>query len=253
MTIYKILFSIFVFLLCGCSPRGESGASRSGDQVSVSIHGVNYTEEPFEFSVVDPRDEKNNGGGEHIGPYAAGGIVCCFKLPAKWSPGTVIEVESRHWVSTGNAEEISAIEKKHTVELPAYANGKAGELWVLRRSDGGIDIVSSDLQPDHPQWPGNIKGWPVPSREFMLERWELKRKLDELNVRVSQESTAELNRSPKSELQLAWVSDKRHALDEIKGFSGPDDPGYIRYVEKIYAEGLHRSKYRLEQIMKARP
>jgi len=202
MTIYKILFSTFLLLLCGCSPRGESGASRSGDRVSVSIHGVNYTEDPFEFSVVDPRDEKNNGGGEHIGPYAAGGIVCCFKLPAKWSPGTVIEVESRHWLSTGNGEEISAIEKKHTVELPAYANGKAGELWVLRRSDGGIDIVSSDLQPDHPQWPGNIKDWPVPSREFMLERWELERKLAELNVRVYQESTAELNRSPS--LSFNW-------------------------------------------------
>ena len=253
MTIYKILFSTFVLLLCGCSARGESGASRSGDRVSVSIHGVTYTADPFEFSVVDPRDEKNNGGGEHIGPYAAGGIVCCFKLPAKWSPGTVIEVESRHWVSTGNGEEISAIEKKHAVELPAYANGKAGELWVLRRSDGGIDIVSSDLQPDHPQWPGNIKGWPVPSREFMLERWELERKLAELNVRDYQESIVELSRSPKSELQLAWASDKIHAWDEIKGFSGLEDPAYIRYVEKRYAEGLRRSQYRLEQIMKARP
>ena len=253
MTIYKILFSTFLLLLCGCSPQGESGASRSGDQVSVSIHGVNYTEDPFEFSVVDPRDEKNNGGGEHIGPYAAGGIVCCFKLPAKWSPGTVIEVESRHWVSTGNGEEISAIEKKHAVELPAYANGKAGELWVLRRSDGGIDIVSSDLQPDHPQWPGNIKGWPVPSREFMLERWELERKLAELNVRVFQEAFAELKRSPKSKIPLAWTSDKKHVPDEIGNFSGPEDPAYLGYVEKRYAESLRKSKHHLEQVIKARP
>jgi hypothetical protein len=253
MTIYKILFSTFVLLLCGCSARGESGASRSGDRVSVSIHGVNYTADPFEFSVVDPRDEKNNGGGEHIGPYAAGGIVCCFKLPAKWSPGTVIEVESRHWLSTENGEEISAIEKKHTVELPAYANGKAGELWVLRKSDGGFDIVSSDLQPDHPQWPGKIKGWPVASREFMLERWELERKNAESGVQLYRGLIAKLEKSPESTLGKAWAYDKENREDEIKLFSGSKDPAYMQYLIERYKEGLRWTESRLAQIMRGKP
>jgi len=87
----------------------------------------------------------------------------------------------------------------------------------------------------------------------MLERWELERKLAELNVRDYQESIVELSRSPKSELQLAWASDKIHAWDKIKEFSGLEDPAYIRHVEKRYAEGLRRSKYRLKKIMKARP
>ena len=253
MTIYKILFSTFLLLLCGCSPRGESGASRSGDQVSVSVHGVNYTEEPFEFSVVDPRDEKNNGGGEHIGPYAAGGIVCCFKIPAKWSPGTVIEVESRHWLSTGSGEEISAIEKKHTVELPAYANGKAGELWVLRRSDGGFDIVSSDLQPDHPQWPGKIKGWPVPSRDFMLKRWELVRDDAEHAVKNGQHLIAEVERSSESLFRKAWDLDENYSKETIVKFTGPEDPAYHQSLKKRYTDRLRFSEARLRQIMKDKP
>jgi hypothetical protein len=36
-----------------------------------------------------------------------------------------------------------------------------GELWVLRGADGSMSVVSSDFQPDHPNWPGRVKDWPV--------------------------------------------------------------------------------------------
>lgn len=253
MKSYRIAFSALLLLLYGCTSRAESDASAQGDQISVSIHGVNYTADPFQFSVVDPRDKNNSGGGEHIGPYAAGGIVCCFKLPAKWLPGTTVEIHSKHWPSTGNGKEASAIKTKHTVELPPYANGKAGELWVLRREGRSIDVISSDLQPNHPQWPGKIKGWPAPSREFMLERWELERKYAESDVENYRRELAELNNPPSSLLRSKWEFDKEYRKDETKNFQGPDDPSYLEYKKNSYAKGLIESEYRLNEIMKGRP
>lgn len=253
MKIYKILFSALLFFLCGCTSRDDSATSVRGDQVSVSIHGVNYTADPFQFSVVDPRDKNNSGGGEHIGPYAAGGIVCCFSLPAKWSPGTIVEIHSKHWVPAEDGKGISAIETKHTVELPKYASGKAGELWVLRKSDGNLDVLSSDLQPSHPQWPGKIKGWPVPSRQFMLERWELERKYAKSDVKNYQKAIAELDNEPSALLQSEWEVDKKYRKEEAKTFNGPTDPSYLQYKKNSFTQGLRESESHLKDIMKGKP
>jgi hypothetical protein len=250
---YKVLFSALLLFLFGCASRVESGSPRSGDLVSVSIHGVNHSGDTFQFSVIDPRDTSNTGGGELIGPYEAGGIVCCFRLPSKWAPGTSVEIQSKHWLSTGDGKESSGIYMKHMVEVPPYASGEAGELWVLRMADGVIDVVSSDLQPNHPQWPGKIKGWPVASREFMLKRWELERKNAESGVQLYRGLIAKLEKSPESTLDKVWAYDKENREDEIKLFSGSRDPAYMQYLIERYKEGLRWTESRLAQIMRGKP
>jgi hypothetical protein len=250
---YKILFSTLLLLLLGCASRAESGSPRAGDLVSVSIHGVNHSGDTFQFSVIDPRDTSNTGGGELIGPYEAGGIVCCFKLPSKWAPGTTVEIQSKHWLSTGDGKETSGIYTKHMVEVPPYASGQAGELWVLRMADGKIDVVSSDLQPNHPQWPGKIKGWPVPSRDFMLKRWELVRDNAEQAVKNGQHLIAEVERSSESLFREAWDLDKKYSKDTIAKFNGPEDPAYHQNLKKRYTDRLRFSEARLRQIMKDKP
>jgi len=125
MKSYKVLFSALLLSLCGCAALAESASSRSRDMVSVNIHGVNHSGDAFRFSVIDPRDKSNAGGGELIGPYEAGGIVCCFQLPNKWSPGPTVEIQTKHWLSTGEGKETSGIYSTHTVEVPAYASGIA--------------------------------------------------------------------------------------------------------------------------------
>lgn len=239
--------------MLGCTSRTDGAESRSDGMVSVSIHGVNHSAEPFQFAVVDPRDEKNSGGGEHIGPFAAGGIVCCFSLPNKWRAGATVKIHAKYWVKTAGKNDITEIEKEHLVEVPPYASGKAGELWVMRTPDGGIEVVSSDLQPDHPEWPGKVKGWPVPSREFMLERWEINRRQAEIYVETHKKSISELSHATESVLRRKWEFDKQHRKDEIKAFHGPQDPLYKQYLEARHAEGLRRSESRLEEIMKAKP
>jgi hypothetical protein len=139
----------------------------------VSIHGVNYSVEPFSFELQDPSDPKNKGDGELVDSYAAGGTTCCYELPKKWRPGLKVSIQTKHWVGKNADDSLHDIDSTHLVEVPPYADGKPGELWVLRTADGNMEIVSSDFQPDHPKWPGKVKGWPIPSIAYQRERWDI--------------------------------------------------------------------------------
>lgn len=77
-----------------------------------------------------------------------------------------MEIAETYWIPTKADQPDPAVVKRHMVDVPQYQGGKAGELWVLRRSGGGITVVSSDFQPDHLSWPGSVKGWPVPGVEY---------------------------------------------------------------------------------------
>ncbi|MEH6434567.1 DUF3304 domain-containing protein [Massilia sp. DD77] len=240
-------------LLVGCSTSPDTVLTRPKDFVSVSIHGVNYSADAFRYFVVDPKEPKNSGGGEFIEPFGAGGIMCCYSLPKQWRPGIQILVRSTHWLPKQSNGELPEVREIFTVEVPRYTDGKAGELWVMRTAEGKVEVVSSDLQPNHPQWPGKVKGWPVPSVEYRRERWNLHRKLIEDEVEVFQELLRELSTSKEARTREAWPVDKRRFGEEMTKFSGPDDPAYAEYLERRYSAQLARSRARLQELFKERP
>lgn len=240
-------------VLMGCSSEADTALSSLKREVSVRIHGMNYPADPFTFVVTDPKDASNVGGGEHVGPFSAGGIMCCFKLPKKWKPGLKVQVRTTHWLPKNEKGELPEVEQTQTVEVPPYADGKAGELWVLRTAKDDIALVSSGLQPDHPQWPGKVKGWPVPSREYMRERWELQRQLAENSVNNFRRSIAKLALDPKAQRHSAWKVQKQYQSEEVAKFKGPDDPEYARYLKAEYDEGLRHSEALLNSLMREKP
>ena len=249
----RFLMMTLLGMLLGCTSHSNPTSSKSGKRVSVSVHGVNYTANPFTFVVMDPDNESNIGGGEHIGPFSAGGIMCCFTLPSKWKAGLKVRVRSTHWLPKNDKGELPEVEKVYTVDVPPYANGKVGELWVLRISDGRIEVVSTDLQPDHPQWPGKVKGWPVPSKEYMRERWALYVKLAEELVDNNRKLIDELVSAPEETRLAAWKLDSMNFRDEVASFKGPSDPAYGLYLKNRYKEDLRKSVVRLEELKKAKP
>lgn len=145
------------------------------------------------------------------------------------------------------------VKQKHVVEVPRYVDGKPGELWVLRNADGSVSVVSSDLQPDHAKWPGKVKGWPVPSLEYQLERWEILRKHQEGGVKLYLSSLASLEKDPDKEAREDWDYKKQHRPEGLAGFSGPADPRYREALKKEYEEGLERSRRWLKDVMEERP
>lgn len=116
-----------------------------------------------------------------------------------------------------------------------------------------MSVLSSNFQPDHPKWPGKIKGWPVPSIEFRREYWELLKKHEEEGVELYVSLLSDIETKPAEIAKEFWESDKKYAAAEIRNFSGPDDPRYIVYLKKKFGRGLEQSRLLLNQVMKERP
>jgi hypothetical protein len=251
---YTGLFSVIPVLLTACATM-TSPLAVSKEGISVSIHGVNYTDRPFQYVLVDPKDPGNTGGGEHIGPFSAGGIMCCYTLPKRWAPGHQVQVRATHWLAKDANGKLPEISNVYTVDIPRYIDDHAGELWVLRTKEGNIEVVSSDLQPNHPEWPGKVKGWPEPTISYQRERWELHRQLAESSVNNYVKLMSDLEHEPSKKAQESWDLDKKVSIriDEIKDFSGPTDPAYLIHLRKRYQNGLARSKQRLQDIMENKP
>jgi hypothetical protein len=219
----------------------------------VSIHGINYSVDPFSFELKDPSNPKNKGEGELVDSYAAGGTTCCYELPKKWQPGIKVSIQSKHWVGKAADNSLHEIAGTHLVEVPRYADGKPGELWVLRAADGSMDIVSSDFQPDHPKWPGKVKGWPVPSLAYQRERWDLYIDHEKGGVRLYERMLAELNTTPDKRATDDWnfaLQDDKKSLD---GYSGPTDVKFRAMLRREFEQGLKRSRQQLERLERGRP
>jgi hypothetical protein len=221
--------------------------------VAVNIHGVNYKGDAFSYYVADPARPDSGAGGELIDAFAAGGTTCCFTLPKIWRPGIKVQISTTHWLPKLPDNSLPEVKETHIAEVPRYADGKPGELWVLRMADGGIGLVSSDVQPDHEKWPGKVKGWPVPSLEYQRERWELLRehKRDFVEAHVS--LLRGLEESPRGAARQAWAHAKEYEPSSLTGFTGPEDPRYIVALRKEYEEGLKEAQQELKKFEGTRP
>lgn len=240
----QIIWLMAIFLLSACEKT----------VVNVDLHGVNYSAEPFTYSVTNPANPQgSSGGGELIDPYAAGGTTCCAQLPKKWRPGIKLKVDTTHWLKEKPDGTLPEVKETHIVDVPPYVDNRAGDLWVLRNADGSIGVVSSIYQPDNPKWPGKIKGWPMPSLEYQRERWELTKNLQKDKVETAASLLKSLKQDPQGQAKEAWEYAKEHDPKSIKGFSGPEDPKYFAYLQADYQEWLKRSEKRLSEILKEQP
>jgi hypothetical protein len=219
----------------------------------VSIHGVNYSAEPFSFVLEDPADPKNKGDGELVDSYAAGGTTCCYVLPKKWQPGIKVSILSKHWLGKSTDNSLHDVAGVHSVEIPRYADGKPGELWVLRAADGTLDIVSTDFQPDHPKWPGKVKGWPVPSLAYQRDRYDLYIDHEKGGVRLYERMLVELDTIPDQRAAEDWDFAVRRGKKSIDGFTGSTDVKFRAMLRREFEEGLKYSREQVERLEKGRP
>lgn len=223
------------------------------DEVEVALHGVNYSADEFSYYVMDSNDRNKTLGGEYVAPFAAGGTVCCARLPKRWSAGTKLEIRTTHWKTNRAGGELLDFREIHIVDVPKYFSEKPGQLWVVRDEGGKIDVVSSDFQPDHPKWPGKIKGWPQPSLQYKREKWEALKNHQEVFVRNSVELLSSLQRNPELAAKNAWEFAQKNDPSSITGFSGPSDPKYVAALKVHYDAALKESQEQLKRIMEAQP
>jgi hypothetical protein len=221
--------------------------------VPVNLHGVNYGAETFTYVIVDPKNPKNTGGGGLIEPYSAGGTMCCIDLPKKWHGGIKLTIESTHWQENPNDESLREVAGTHLVDVPQYADGRPGELWVLRAADGRIALVSSDFQPDHPKWPGKVKGWPVPSLVYQREQWDKHIDHQMSFVRALEELSALLNTSPDKAAEEEWAHALEYNKKSLSDYDGPNDERYREALRRGYEVGLQRTWREVKRLQEGRP
>ncbi|MDN2702367.1 DUF3304 domain-containing protein [Janthinobacterium sp. SUN100] len=141
-------------LLAACLP---------GVAMAASIQALNYSSREVDYIAVEnPGNPNSGGGGDSIRPYGQGGSICCFSVPEKWHADLKVVV----------VYQLSPDPTLHreTVSVPPYPDGKGGDIWLIVYEDGSVGAVASHYGPSRPEWPGKIKGYPVPTKEYRDER-----------------------------------------------------------------------------------
>ena len=239
---YMRTIGVCMFIISMLTACFKSGATT--DDIPVSLHGVNYSDQEFSYSLEDPNDKSNIGGGETIDRYGAGGTMCCYSLPKKWQPGLKVKVDTTHWFTSKPDNTLKDVHESYVVDIPSYA--KPSEIWVLREPDGKSTIVVSDFQPNHPNWPGAIKGWPVPSLPYRRERWDIYIKQEEGNIRSAQKFLDTFKENPNQAAKKSWDFAMEYNQISLNGFAGYDDKKYQEFLRNDY------EKWRNESIDKAK-
>lgn len=248
--IFKRKTVVIAHLLTGICVLGTSisACGKSDNSVAVGIHAVNYSASELTYRLEDPQDSHNVAGGESIGPFSAGGTVCCYRLPKIWRSDMAVRVVTNRLGSVHVSEDEPGPSVSELVKIPRYLGGKAGELWLIVASDGKRSLVLSELQPDHPGWPGQIKGWPIPSAEYKNEIRSIHLQRARSNVALYQTFLKELESDPDRHAVEAWEDALKYEPEMKSKFSGPDDPKFRDHVRSEYTEGLARSKARLRTL-----
>ena len=246
-------------LLCApflnaCAERKAPAVEKTdGKNVPVSIHAVNHTAEPVSFVLTDPANKGNRGGGEIVNAFSAGGIMCCYSLPSTWRAGLKVEVSETYYLPQRADKSIPEVTKKHVLEVPRYADGKVGELWVTRGPGGAVTVVSTNYEPEHPSYPGAIKGWPVPDKAHQANVRDVYLRDAEQTVELYTNLLGELKKDQKKRAQEAWEFSQEHDAESLKPFSGPTDPAYLAMLKSKYTEELALAQKELKDMKAARP
>ncbi|MBE2167853.1 MULTISPECIES: DUF3304 domain-containing protein [unclassified Cobetia] len=248
-----ILFSLTA---CGQEP----------DTVELNITGADYAGTGIRaFRVRNPDVPDAYGDGGSMAPYGGGGIRCCYQVPKQWHEGLTAEIEVYYPLKGKNGDEMVEDLKKReaagnvtetfNVSVPKYQTPAAGTLWVQFMPDKGIKVVVSDLSPDHEDYPGDVKGWPVPSDEYRRQKINQEIKFLESSKNNQQEDLNELERNSGTVLKSYWnvFSDIMHMAKEIKGFSDYQDPGFNDFLKSYLKAGIARDDRKIDIYRRSRP
>jgi hypothetical protein len=232
------------FLLSACAGWREPATSAlSAGMVSASVRALNYTgREIWMIGVEDPGKRGGGAGDEALNPYSGGGMMCCFSVPEKWDP------EFRLVVTYSFYPEMK--EKRVTLSLPPYPEERVGSLWLLVYEDESAEAIVSEYDPDHPQWPGKVKGRPKPSREYLLKLWQ--REVDSAKSTVALFEKSLIDTTDVA-YQRQWDHDLQYSKKNIKSFTGPDDPAYRAMLKDSDEKALALAKKYLENVLRNKP
>jgi hypothetical protein len=153
-------------LLSACSALGQQ-------KMGVALTAINYTEDDYDaVGIAMPDDIKTFEAMDRVSAYGGSGTMCCVALPEKWQPGMKMVVLTQAGTKAKTYKEW-AYEKipviPHDVDVPRYAT--PARVWIQIMSPDKVLVTVSNYSPENPNWPGEIKGGPIPSMEYRRKVW----------------------------------------------------------------------------------
>lgn len=154
------------------------GACTKQVPIWVETRGVNYTEDVYGYSLVNPSNREDTGGSGIVPIFSKYYYGRGFNLPPKWHAKMNIELSTTVITSIYFALNFPLEEKairdtikykknNIMVEVPFYEDGKPEALWIVRSPDGSFSLEMSAVGPGEKNWPGKIKDVPTPTPEFL--------------------------------------------------------------------------------------
>ena len=198
----KLTPALLALALSACSHLGQA------DELSAPLTAVNYTDWPFDWvGVTKVESPDKTMAADRVSAFSASGIMCCVTLPKEWRKGMELIVETRDGTRAETPEEWSK-EKlpiiQHRVPVPPYTPKDMGTVWVQLLPGGKVTLVVSRYNPNHPSWPGEVKGWPVPTLEFRREKWAKALNFDQKNLAAMQEALKEKDIPDEDRKKMEW-------------------------------------------------
>lgn len=192
-------------LISACATPKEKTEERSG----ATVRSLNYSaREIFSISAERPGEPNSGGGGDALNPYSSGGAICCFSVPSVWRPDIKVVVRYRFYPEPEYREAL--------VTLPPYPDGKASQIWLIVHEDETAEAVVSHYGPSREEWPGKVKGYPVPSRAYRQKLWEEKLRREKAEL-AAMEKALEKDITSLSTIELKTLTDAiSYSRKEVK-------------------------------------
>lgn len=243
MTLELSTLRQWLCLLASCVPL-LGGCSDLAGTDAVSVSAINYSGRDLNGYLFEDPDNGKVAGGPGLNPYEGGGTMCCFSLPRKWHKRIKVKLRYDWWAGSSNVRDYQYV----TVELPPYPTNEPGMLWALLYEDGSVEVIASAVDPGHPKWPGKIKHWPVPSREYKLKIW--KEELGRLRAEATDYQRI-VEKPSHADLESAWKLWNEYEKDATAGFEGPLDRNFEKAVVRRFSQSL-RSVQEEISVLEAR-
>ncbi len=190
--------------------------------------------------------------------------MCCYSVPQKWHEGLSVDVVVSYPLEGDTTDERSEslarreaegkLNETIHVDVPKYEMPASGTLWVQFLPDKKATVVVSDLSPTHDEFPGEVKGWPVPSEEYRGKLIDQKLALAQDRLERDQRDLIKFNRDPENTLNEYWnLFNRTRATDVLDRFSGANDPQFESFLEDYLKNNLESDENEIQMLQDARP
>lgn len=162
-----------------------------------------------------------------------------------------VEIHYELYFPAQPGEKIQTMTESSVINIPKYVEPQ--EMWVVRDTTGEMNIILSDFQPDHPKWPGKVKGWPLPTLAYRRERADIVIRATQSDIKAVEDLFNGMKNKPNETAKEMWQFSEKYNRSSIEGYAGYTDKNYQNSLIRHLGESLAEGKKTMKSLEANRP